>query len=163
MADLFGEPGYSTYERVWTRPALDVNGIWGGFQGEGIKTVIPSKAHAKISCRLVPDQDPDTIVRCVKAHIEKYSPKGVRVTVRQISSKAEPYLIPFDHPGNQAARNVLKALYGKDPYYSRMGGTRNQSPGKIRGYRSEGLRSGNQPRWLSHLALGTPTFQFVRR
>jgi acetylornithine deacetylase/succinyl-diaminopimelate desuccinylase-like protein len=72
---------------------------------------------------LVPDQDSDTILRRVKAHVEKHCPKGARVTVRQISSKAEPYQIPFDHPGNQKARSVLKALYGKDPYYARLGGS----------------------------------------
>ena len=121
--DLFGEPGYSTSERMWTRPTLEVNGIWGGFQGEGVKTVIPSKAHAKISCRLVPDQDPANIVERLKTHVEKHSLKGVKVTVRPVSSRAEPYLIPFDHPGNQAARAVLKALYGKEPYYARVGGS----------------------------------------
>ncbi len=123
VTDLFGEPGYSTYERAWARPTLEVNGIWGGFQDEGIKTVIPSKAHAKISCRLVPDQHPGRIVELITTHVEKHTPPGVKATVLPIASKAEPYLIPYDHPGNQAARAVHKALFGKEPYYARMGGS----------------------------------------
>ena len=123
VTGLFGEPGYSTYERCWTRPTLEVNGIWGGFQDEGLKTVIPSTAHAKISCRLVPDQKPDKIRQLLKAHVEKHAPKGVNVTVNEISGTADPYVIPFDHPGNQAARAVHLELYGKEPYYARMGGS----------------------------------------
>ena len=123
IPETAGEPGFTTYQRMWVRPTLDVNGIWGGFQDEGLKTVIPSEAHAKISCRLVPDQDPGNIIDLLIAHIEKQSPPEVKVEVNPIASKAEPYLIPEDHPGNQAAINVLKKLYGKDPYYARMGGT----------------------------------------
>ncbi len=123
VAELYGEPGFSTYERVWTRPTLDVNGIWGGFQGEGLKTVIPSKAHAKISCRLVPDQDPATIQQLLIGHVEKHAPSGVTVSAYPIAGKADPYRVPPDHPGNQAAFSVLKAIYGKNPYYGRMGGT----------------------------------------
>ncbi len=123
VEQLFGEPGYSTYERAWTRPTLEANGIWGGFQGEGVKTVLPSSAHAKISCRLVPDQDPATILNLIKTHIDKHGPPGVKLTVALNPSTAEPYLIPYDHPGNQAAFNVHKALYGKQAYYARMGGS----------------------------------------
>jgi acetylornithine deacetylase/succinyl-diaminopimelate desuccinylase-like protein len=123
VSKLFGEPGYTTYERCWTRPTLEVNGIWGGFQEEGIKTVIPSVAHAKISCRLVPDQKPDKIRQLLKAHIEKHAPRGVGVTVNEIPGTADPYVIPFDHPGNQAAREVHLELFGKKPYYARMGGS----------------------------------------
>jgi len=123
LDDLHGEPGYSTYERLWVRPTLEVNGIWGGFQGEGTKTVIPNQAHAKISCRLVPDQDPEKILELVISHVENYAPKGVKVTTQPYKSTADPYLIPHDHPGNQAAHTVHKALYGKDPYYTRVGGS----------------------------------------
>ena len=123
IPETAGEPGFTTYERMWVRPTLDVNGIWGGFQDEGLKTVIPSEAHAKISCRLVPDQDPGNIIDLIVAHVEKHSPAGVIVAVNPIASRAEPYLIPADHPGNQAAVRVLKKLYGKDPYHARMGGT----------------------------------------
>jgi acetylornithine deacetylase/succinyl-diaminopimelate desuccinylase-like protein len=121
--ELFGEPGYSTYERAWIRPTLEVNGIWGGFQDEGVKTVLPSSAHAKISCRLVPDQDPAQIMERLITHIEKHTPPGVKVAVDPNPSTADPYLIPFDHPGNQAAVVVHKELFGKEPYYARMGGS----------------------------------------
>ena len=120
---LFGEPGYSTYERAWIRPTLEVNGIWGGFQGEGVKTVLPGSAHAKISCRLVPDQDPAQILKLLTTHIEKHTPPGVKVALDLNPSTADPYLIPFDHPGNRAAADVHKELFGKEPYYARMGGS----------------------------------------
>ena len=121
--ELFGEAGYSTYERAWTRPTLEVNGIWGGFQDEGFKTVLPSTAHAKISCRLVPDQDPQEIVELIKSHIHKHVPIGVRLRVQRDPSMAYPYVIPHDHPGNQITRSVHQKLFGKDPYYARMGGS----------------------------------------
>ncbi len=123
VTELYGEPGYSTYERCWARPTLEVNGIWGGFQEEGIKTVIPSVAHAKISCRLVADQQPAKIRDLLKAHVEKNAPEGVQVTVKEIPGTADPYVIPYDHPGNQAARDVHLELFGKEPYYGRMGGS----------------------------------------
>ncbi len=123
IRQIWGEPGFSTYERIWARPTLEVNGIWGGFQGEGIKTVLPSQAHAKISCRLVMDQEPKHILELLKGHIEKHTPPGVEVTVRPHPSLAGPYLIPADHPGNQAAHRILASLYGKQPYYARMGGS----------------------------------------
>jgi len=123
VSELFGEAGFSTYERSWTRPTLEINGIYGGFQGEGIKTVIPSTAHAKISCRLVPDQDPEEIAHHVLAHIDAHKPPGVAVDARQTESGAYPYLIPHDHPGNQAVWTVLKAVYGEEPFYIRTGGS----------------------------------------
>jgi acetylornithine deacetylase/succinyl-diaminopimelate desuccinylase-like protein len=123
VSTLFGEPGYTTYERAWTRPTLEVNGIWGGFQDEGIKTVIPSEAHAKISCRLVPDQQPEKIIRLITRHVEKQTLPGIELSVRPLSSRADPYVMPPEHPGNQAARKVLRALFGKEPYFARMGGS----------------------------------------
>ena len=123
LTQLFGEAGYSTYERAWVRPTLEVNGIWGGFQGEGIKTVIPSLAHAKITCRLVPDQEPDKIAELIAAHVAKHAPAGVKASVQKLAGSADPFLIPVDHPGNRAARTVLKKLYGKEPYIARTGGT----------------------------------------
>jgi acetylornithine deacetylase/succinyl-diaminopimelate desuccinylase-like protein len=102
---------------------LEINGIWGGFQGEGVKTVIPSSAHAKITCRLVPDQVPDKIVELISAHVERHAASGATVSVEKLPGSADPYLIPYDHPGNQAARIVLKEIYGKEPYLARMGGT----------------------------------------
>lgn len=121
--DLFGEPGYTALERLWARPTLEVNGIWGGFQGEGVKTVLPSEAHAKITCRLVANQDPETIAGLIAAHVEKHAPKGVRATVTPLPGAARPYLMPADHPGNQAAHAVLEKLYGRAPCYARMGGS----------------------------------------
>jgi len=123
LKQLSGEPGYSTYERAWIRPTLDVNGIWGGFQGEGVKTVIASEAHAKITCRLVPDQDPAKIFELMAAHVEKHAPAGTTARVKKLAGTADPYVIPVEHPGNQAARATLKELYGKEPYVTRTGGT----------------------------------------
>jgi acetylornithine deacetylase/succinyl-diaminopimelate desuccinylase-like protein len=102
---------------------LETNGIWGGFQGEGIKTVIPSLAHAKITCRLVPDQNPDKIFELIESHVEKHAPSGAIASIQKLAGSADPYQIPYDHPGNRAARVVLKELYGKEPYVARMGGT----------------------------------------
>ena len=123
VTQLFGEPGYSTFERAWTRPTLEVNGIWGGFQGEGIKTVIANVAHAKITCRLVPDQVPDKIAELISDHIAKHVPAGVTASIQKLPGSADPYLMPSDHPGNAAARITLKEIYGKEPYVARMGGT----------------------------------------
>ncbi len=123
LEGLFGEPGFNTYERMWIRPTLEVNGIWGGFQGEGNKTVIPSQAHAKITCRLVPNQDPIKINALLKKHIGKNAPQGVKVNVQLSASSADPYVIAHDHPGNQAARAVHQVVYGKEPYYIRVGGS----------------------------------------
>jgi acetylornithine deacetylase/succinyl-diaminopimelate desuccinylase-like protein len=120
---LYGEPGYSTMERVWARPTLEVNGIWGGFQGAGTKTVIPSTAHAKITCRLVADQDPGAVAEALQAHIEKNTPAGAQVKVTVGKNAAMPYLMPTDHPANQAVRDVLVELYGREPYYARSGGS----------------------------------------
>jgi acetylornithine deacetylase/succinyl-diaminopimelate desuccinylase-like protein len=120
---LFGEKGFTTYERAGARPTLEINGIWGGFQGEGMKTVLPGTAHAKISCRLVADQDPVKIADLVVRHIQQVSPPGVKVTAVKSESGAAPYLIPPDHAGLRVAYSVLKDLYGKEPYWVRMGGT----------------------------------------
>jgi acetylornithine deacetylase/succinyl-diaminopimelate desuccinylase-like protein len=120
---VFGEAGFSTYERAWARPTLEVNGMWGGFQGEGVKTVLPNEAHIKISCRLVANQDPATILKLITAHVEKHAPKGVTVTVKPGAATSLPYLMPADHPGNKAADAVLTELYGKPPYYTRLGGS----------------------------------------
>jgi acetylornithine deacetylase/succinyl-diaminopimelate desuccinylase-like protein len=121
--DVFGEPGFTTRERNWGRPTLELNGIWGGFQGEGVKTVLPNEAHAKITCRLVADQDPEAICGLIEAHVAQHAPKGVKFTVRRLPGKAKPYLMPADHAGNRAAHEVLTALYGKEPFYTRTGGT----------------------------------------
>ena len=119
----FGEPGFSTHERAWARPTLEVNGIYGGFQEEGLKTVLPSTAHAKISCRLVADQNPSKIGDLVQAHVNKVAPPGVKVTVKNSKSGAIPYLVPVSEPGMRIASSVLREVYAKEPYQVRMGGT----------------------------------------
>ncbi len=122
-ASTFGEPGYTTLERQWTRPTLELNGIWGGYTGPGGKTVIPSQASAKISCRLVPDQQPDEVLALVVKHLETYCPPGVRLEIKPDSHGAFPYAIPSDHPGLELARRVLRELDGREPLEARMGGT----------------------------------------
>lgn len=123
IPEFFGEPGYTTQERNWIRPTLELNGIWGGFQGEGTKTVIPSEAHAKITCRLVADQDPIKVREAIKTHIEKHAPPGVQVTVAMEDQAAYPYLMSADHPGNVIAGEVLTGLFGQPPYRVFVGGS----------------------------------------
>jgi acetylornithine deacetylase/succinyl-diaminopimelate desuccinylase-like protein len=122
-AAAVGEPGYGTLERQWTRPTLEVNGMWGGYEGPGQKTVVPSVAHAKITCRLVPDQEPDEIAALVARHLERHAPPGTRLTVSPGDHGARPYRIARDHPVLQAAEAALEATYGVRPLIVRMGGT----------------------------------------
>ncbi|MBE3519202.1 MAG: dipeptidase [Firmicutes bacterium] len=123
VAELFGEPGYTVLERLWSRPTLDCSGIWGGFQGEGVKTIIPSKASCKITCRLVPDQDPDKIARLLESHVRRHAPPGVTVEVTVFPGNSRPYLIPRDHPVLSVLSRVLTKLYGREPVEVRLGGT----------------------------------------
>ena len=120
---LVGEPGYSTHERAWARPTLEINGIWGGYQGDGVKTVIPARAHAKITCRLVANQDPKAVVDRLEAHIKRYSPVGARVAVVRPALWAKPYQIPLDHPGVKVVAEVLTDSYGRSPFFARVGGS----------------------------------------
>jgi acetylornithine deacetylase/succinyl-diaminopimelate desuccinylase-like protein len=119
----FGESGYSTLERQWTRPTLEVNGMWGGYEGAGSKTVIPTEAHAKITCRLVSDQDPHEIVSLVTRHLESHVPPGTRMTISPGDHGARAYSLPPDHFGLRAADEALRAVYGVRPLRVRMGGT----------------------------------------
>jgi len=123
IPEFFGEPGYTTQERNWIRPTLELNGIWGGFQGAGTKTVIPSEAHAKITCRLVAHQDPVKVREVIKAHIEAHTPPGVQVNVKLEKQVAYPYLMSSDHPGNVIAAEVLTDVFGKPPYHVFVGGS----------------------------------------
>jgi len=120
---LVGELGYSTLERQWLRPTLEVNGMWGGYQGAGSQTVTPNEAQAKLSCRLVPDQHPDTIRALLVRHLETHLPVGVTLSIRGERHDALPYRIPADHPGLRTARLVLEKVYGKAPVSVRMGST----------------------------------------
>jgi acetylornithine deacetylase/succinyl-diaminopimelate desuccinylase-like protein len=120
---IFGEEGYATLERQWTRPTLEVNGMWGGYQGAGQKTVIPSEAHAKITCRLVPDQNPDEIVSLVARHLEAHVPAGTRLSISAADHGARPAHIASDHFALRTADAALQAVYGVRPLIVRMGGT----------------------------------------
>ena len=123
LGALHGEAGFTPTERNWARPTLDVNGIWGGYQGPGAKTIIPAWAAAKISCRLVPDQDPSAVTEALREAVEAVSPKTVRVSLTQLSGQAEPWVTPVDHPLIQAGQRALKRVYGKDPALIRSGGS----------------------------------------
>jgi len=119
---VFGEKGYSTLERIWARPTLDVCGITGGFQGEGAKTIIPARASAKVSCRLVPDQEPDEIVAKLRAHFAKVAPPGIRVRVENLHG-GRPYLAPTDHPVYEIAKRAFSKAFGKPTIFMREGGS----------------------------------------
>jgi acetylornithine deacetylase/succinyl-diaminopimelate desuccinylase-like protein len=119
----FGEPGYTTLERQWTRPTIEINGMWGGYAGPGQKTVIPSQARAKITCRLVPDQDPDDVIALVTRHLEAHVPRGTWVSISPGDHGARPAHIRTDHFALRAADAALRAVYGVRPLIVRMGGT----------------------------------------
>ena len=119
---LYGEEGYTAVERIWARPTLEVNGIGGGYQGEGSKTVLPAEAMAKFSCRLVPDQDPDEIYEQLKAHLEANCPEGVTLEVIK-EHGGKPYLADPQSGYGLAAQHALKAAFDKDPVLIREGGS----------------------------------------
>jgi acetylornithine deacetylase/succinyl-diaminopimelate desuccinylase-like protein len=118
-----GEPGYTTLERQWTRPTLELNGMWGGYQGPGAKTVIPSEAHAKITCRLVPDQDPDEVLALVIRHLREHAPPGTRLAITPDDHGTRAAHIPTDHFALKAAGAALQSVYHVQPLVVRMGGT----------------------------------------
>ena len=120
--ELFGEKGFTTLERVWARPSLDVNGMWAGYTGEGAKTVIPAEAHAKISMRLVPAQRPEEIAKKVAAYIKQIAPKSVKVGVKYLHG-GEAWIAETDHPALVAASNAVRRAYGKTPVFTREGGS----------------------------------------
>jgi acetylornithine deacetylase/succinyl-diaminopimelate desuccinylase-like protein len=118
-----GEAGYSLLERQWLRPTLELNGLGGGYQGPGTKTVIPSQAKAKITCRLVPDQDPDAVVAAVSRHLREHCPPGVTLQITPGDHGSRAYAIPDDHPGLALAERVLAEVYDKRSLRVRMGAT----------------------------------------
>ena len=119
---LWGEDTYTTIERTGIRPTLDVNGIWGGYTGEGAKTVLPSKAYAKISMRLVPHQSSEEITELFTKHFKRIAPKHVKVEVRPHHG-GEPSVIPTDSIGYKAAAKAMKKTWGKEPIPTREGGS----------------------------------------
>ena len=120
--ELFGEAGFTTLERTWARPTLEINGIWGGFTGEGAKTVIPAEAHAKISCRLVPNQTSKEIARKLERYLKKIAPKAVKLKVRELHG-GEAWLAETDHPALAAAGRAVRRAFGKAPVFMREGGS----------------------------------------
>ena len=119
---LFGESGYTTLERVWGRPTFEVNGLLSGFTGDGAKTVIPAVAMAKVSMRLVPDQDPDAIAALFEAYRPKVTPKTVEVKVTRMHG-GKPWMTEFDNPFVQAAGRAIEKGFGKAPVFNREGGS----------------------------------------
>jgi acetylornithine deacetylase/succinyl-diaminopimelate desuccinylase-like protein len=118
----WGEAGYTTNERTGIRPTLELNGIWGGYTGEGAKTVLPSKAFAKISCRLVPNQDSHQITDLLINHLKKIAPPYIQVKA-ELHHGGEPYMTPIDSKGYQAAAKAIEATFGKQPIPVRGGGS----------------------------------------
>jgi acetylornithine deacetylase/succinyl-diaminopimelate desuccinylase-like protein len=119
----WGEPGYTSQERRGGRPTIDVNGIWSGFQGAGVKTVTPSRAHLKVTARLVANQDNVRIAELIKAHALRHAPAGAEITFSDAESGSKPYMAPRRFPGETLARRVLEAHYGTPPQIARAGGS----------------------------------------
>jgi acetylornithine deacetylase/succinyl-diaminopimelate desuccinylase-like protein len=117
-----GEPGYTLFERLSARPTFDVDGLWGGYSGEGSKTIIPAFAGAKISCRLVPDQDHHEIEQLFVEHLQRIAPPTVRVEVKVIQG-GQPLVTPLDHPAVQVAARALEDAFGKAPLFHKSGGS----------------------------------------
>ena len=118
---LVGGDEHGALERMWARPTLDVHGIWGGFEGEGIKTVIPRQAHAKLSCRLVADQEPEGTLDLLRRHLERHCPPEATLTIESTLAGAGPMTMPREHPLVAAARDSLAVGYGREPVFFRSG------------------------------------------
>ena len=173
VAELNGEKGFTTLERIWTRPTLDCNGIVGGFTGKGAKTIIPSKVTAKISMRLVPSQKADKITKQFTRFIKKLTPKTVKVEITKIHS-GEGSITPMDSPANIAAAKAMEKAFGKKPVFVREGGSipivtdfskRLKSPVVLMGLGldSENLHSPNEHFDLNHFQLGIMSSAYFLR
>jgi len=119
---VFGETGFSTLERTWARPTLEINGLLSGFTGEGAKTVLPAVAMAKVSMRLVPNQDPDKIAKLFEAYVHEVAPKTVEVKVTRMHG-GKPWMTEFDNKYVQAAGRAIKQGFGQEPVFNREGGS----------------------------------------
>jgi acetylornithine deacetylase/succinyl-diaminopimelate desuccinylase-like protein len=120
--ELHGERGYTTLERLWARPTLDLHGAWGGFaQAEGFKTIVPADAHATLSCRLVPDMRPDETIERVVAHLQRHTPPGATLTIESTLEGSWPIVTPRDDPAVDAALAALEDGFGREPVVFRMG------------------------------------------
>lgn len=122
VKELFGEKGYTTHERTWARPTLEINGIWGGYTGTGAKTVLPSKAYAKISMRLVPNQTPQKVEKLLRDYLKKVVPKSVTYKLETLHG-GEPAITPIDNKAIQVAAKAMKQAFGKEPVFIREGGS----------------------------------------
>ena len=120
---VYGEKGYTTVERTGTRPTFEVNGIWGGHTGAGVKTVLPAKASAKVSMRLVANQDPLKIAKLFMAYVKSVCPDTVKLDVKLYDNNGHPALTPIDSAGMRAASAAIRTVYKKDPYFTREGGS----------------------------------------
>ena len=119
---VFGETGFTTLERTWARPTLEINGLLSGFTGEGAKTVLPAVAMAKISMRLVPDQDPNKIAGLFEDYVKKIAPKTVSVKVTRMQG-GKPWMTSFDNNYVQAAGRAIEKGFGRSPIFTREGGS----------------------------------------
>jgi acetylornithine deacetylase/succinyl-diaminopimelate desuccinylase-like protein len=119
---LFGEKGFTTFERIWGRPTFEVNGLLAGFTGEGAKTVLPAVAMAKVSMRLVPDQTPDKIAPLFEAYVKKVTPKTVELKLTRMHG-GKPWMADFDNPYVRAAGRAIERGFGKTPVFNREGGS----------------------------------------
>lgn len=164
VAELMGEKGYSTLERVWARPTLDCNGIFGGFTGSGAKTIIPSKATAKISMRLVPNQDPNKIAKLFTKYFKSLAPKSVKVNVKYLHG-GYPVVVPLEHKAVVSGADAMAKAFGKKTVFMREGGSipivvdfvKNlNAPAVLMGLGldSENLHSPNEHFDLNHFRLG---------
>lgn len=164
LKELKGEKGYSTLERIWARPTLDCNGIFGGWTGQGAKTVLPSKATAKISMRLVPHQKPKKIAKLFEKHIKKLAPSTVKVEVKDLHG-GFPVITPLEDPATIAASKAMARAFGKKTVFMREGGSipivvefanrLNASPVLMGlGLNTENLHSPNEHFNLNHFKLG---------
>jgi acetylornithine deacetylase/succinyl-diaminopimelate desuccinylase-like protein len=120
--EIVGEAGYGPTERRTARPTLDINGIWGGYAGEGAKTIIPAKGGAKVSMRLVPDQQAKDVNELCKNFLNSIAPSGIKIQVSEIHG-SDPVLIDRDHPAMQAAARAIQTGFGKTPIFIREGGS----------------------------------------
>jgi len=119
----FGEPGYGMLARQWYRPTVEVNGFYGGYQGPGGKTVLPSEAHVKLTCRLVPNQRPDDVIAKVRRHLERHCPPGVTLAIEEAHDGATAYRVSPESPAVRAAAETLAEVFGQPPEIVGMGGT----------------------------------------
>ncbi len=122
VTGVTGERGYTTLERRWARPTYDINGIWGGYQGEGAKTVLPARAGAKFSFRLVPNQDPEKIHQALRAHLEARCPPGIELELCAMHA-ARGIVVPLDSPYMKAAARAVQQGFGQAPLFTREGGS----------------------------------------